>query len=237
MMVRIDAKGTIVSNDDKWIYDWLGYDAFCPKDIVKQLEDADGDDVTIVINSGGGDVFAGSDMSYSISQYKGNVQADISGSCCSAASIVACAAGHVRAFPTAMYMIHNVSSGAKGDYHDMDKQSQILQTANKAISAIYQQKTGRSEKELLSLMDKESWFDVKTAMKYGFVDELIETGKNGNMPFSINNSFGGIIPDETKAKIRNLIKEPQKESLTDKKSEAFFAAQEKIRILRMKGEI
>lgn len=69
-----------------------------------------------------------SDMSYSTSQYKGNIQADISGSCCSAASIVACATGHVRAFPTAMYMIHNVSSGARGNYHDMDKQSQILQT-------------------------------------------------------------------------------------------------------------
>lgn len=98
-MVKIDAKGTIVNNDDKWIYDWFGYDAFCPKDIDKQLEDANGDDVTIVINSGGGDVFAGSDMSYSISQYNGNIQADISGSCCSAASIVACATGHVRAFP------------------------------------------------------------------------------------------------------------------------------------------
>ena len=50
-MVKIDAKGTIVNNDDKWIYDWFGYDAFCPKDIDKQLEDANGDDVTIVINS------------------------------------------------------------------------------------------------------------------------------------------------------------------------------------------
>lgn len=176
-------------------------------------------------------------MSYSISQYKGNIQADISGSCCSAASIVACATGHVRAFPTAMYMIHNVSSGARGDYHDMDKQSQILQTANRAISAIYQQKTGRSEKELLDLMDRESWFDVKTAMKYGFVDELIETGRNGNMPFSINNAFGGIIPDETKAKIRNLIKGSETGSLADKSSEAFFVAKEKIKILRMKGEI
>ena len=38
-MVKIDAKGTIVNNDDKWIYDWFGYDAFCPKDIDKQLED------------------------------------------------------------------------------------------------------------------------------------------------------------------------------------------------------
>ena len=103
---------------------------------------------------------------------------------------------------------------------------------------MYQQKTGRSEKELLNLMDKESWFDAKTAMKYGFVDELIETGNNGNMPFSINNSFGvGIIPDETKAKIRNLMKEPLEESLTFKRSEAFFIAQEKIKILRMKGEV
>ena len=73
--------------------------------------------------------------------------------------------------------------------------------------------------------------------KYGFVDELIETGRNGNMPFSINNAFGGIIPDETKAKIRNLIKGSETGSLADKSSEAFFVAKEKIKILRMKGEI
>ena len=57
------------------------------------------------------------------------------------------------------------------------------------------------------------------------------------MPFSINNAFGGIIPDETKAKIRNLIKGSETGSLADKSSEAFFVAKEKIKILRMKGEI
>lgn len=230
---KIDVKGTIVSNDDKWIYDWMGYDAVCPKDIEKGLQEAGGDDVVFVINSGGGDVFAGNDMAYAISQYSGNSVADISGFCGSAASIVSCSAKKARAYPSTMYMIHNVSSGASGDYHEMDKQSQILQKANSAISILYQQKTGRAENELLSLMDRESWFNAREAKEFGFVDEII--GENGGIPFTVNNSFGNIIPDEAKQKIRNLAgcRNPTPE---DADTAGMLLAKEQIRLMRMRGE-
>ena len=52
-MKIINIKGTIVSNDDKWIYEYLGYDATCPNDIAKELDEAAGDDIVIKINSGG----------------------------------------------------------------------------------------------------------------------------------------------------------------------------------------
>lgn len=163
IMPSIDLKGTIVSDDDKWLYDFVGLDAVCPADIRKGLADANGEDVVVVISSGGGDVMAGNEMAYELGAYKGQTTADISGFCGSAATIVACGAGKVRAYPSTMYMIHNVSSGASGDYHAMEQQSMILQTANKAISNLYRQKTGLSETELLDLMDRETWMDAATA--------------------------------------------------------------------------
>lgn len=227
-MKVINVKGTIVSNEDKWIYEWFGYDAVSPEDVEKGLQDAGDEDVTIVINSGGGDVMAANDIAYALSQHKGNVSADLSGFCASAATIVACGAKKVRAYPSVMYMIHNVSSGASGDYHAMDKQSAVLKTANKAISKLYQQKTGKSEKELLSLMDKETWFTAEEAKENSFIDEIIgETGID--VPFTINNSFANIISDDVKQKIRTLVN-----GQPDENDKAFFIAQEQLKLLKMK---
>lgn len=233
-MEKIDVKGTIVSNEDKWMYELMGYDAVCPSDIEKGLARAAGDEVILIINSGGGDVLAGNDMAYTISQYSGETIADISGFCGSAASIISCSAKKVRAYPSAMYMIHNVSGGARGDYNEMDRQSEILRKANSAISILYQQKTGRTEKELLSLMNKESWFNAKEAKEYGFVDEII--GENGSVPFTIQNSFGNIIPDETKKKLRNLVgcRHPTSEEIAEQR---MLVEQEKIKLMRMRGEV
>ena len=93
IMPSIDLKGTIVSDDDKWLYDFVGLDAVCPADIRKGLADANGEDVVVVISSGGGDVMAGNEMAYDLGAYKGQTTADISGFCGSAATIVACGAG------------------------------------------------------------------------------------------------------------------------------------------------
>ena len=54
-------------------------------------------------------------------------------------------------------MIHNVTSGGVGDYHDMDKISEILKTANESLANAYEGKTGISRDEILDMMDKETW--------------------------------------------------------------------------------
>ena len=224
--MKVEVKGTIVTNDDKWIYDWCEIQAVCPKDVAQALEGVTGD-VTIEINSGGGNVFAGNEIGYLISQYKGKTTADIVGFCGSAATVIACSANQVRAVPSAMYMIHNVAGGASGDYHDMDKNSEILQKANKAISATYQKKTGKSEKELLALMDRETWMTASEAKEDGFIDSII--GEDGNQPFTINNAFATILSDEAKQKIRNIAKQKESDNASP-----FLMAQ--INLLKLKGE-
>lgn len=62
MTVKIDVKGPIISNDEAWIYDWFEMDAASPGKISKELTNANGDDLIVLINSPGGYVHEGSEI-------------------------------------------------------------------------------------------------------------------------------------------------------------------------------
>lgn len=209
-MKVIQIKGAIIANEDKWIYDYFGIDATCPQEVKKALEEAGGDDVTFEINSPGGDISAGSEIWYLISQYVGNTVADIVGYACSAASYLAMGANKVRMVPSALMMIHNVSGGAHGDKHTMKHESHVLQIADEAISNAYRLKTGKSREEILKLMDAETWMEAYKAKELGFVDEII--GEEEEQPvitgFYNAMGFGALLSDEVKEKIRNTVKNP-----------------------------
>lgn len=234
-MADIEIKGTIVANDDKWIYEYFDIGAVCPKDVSGILREAAGEDVTIQINSGGGDVFAGNEIYYLLNGYQAKKTADIIFAA-SAATIIACAGDTVRAVPGAQYMIHNVSSMQSGDHRDMDHMAQILRNANRSICNIYRLKTGLSEKELLKLMNEETWMDATKAREHGFVDEII--GDNGMLstvqPLGLYNSTAQILSEEVKEKIRNTVKNPA--SLGNRAGADFFIQQETLKLLRMRGE-
>lgn len=245
-MKKVQIKGTIIANEDKWIYEWFKMDATCPRDVETALNEANGEDVLVTINSGGGDVFAGNEIYYLINTYQGKVTIDIIGFAGSAATIIAMAGKHTRMIPTAMFMIHNVSGSARGDYNAMDKSSQVLRTANSAISNAYRIKTGMSEDELLELMNKETWLTASEAKEKGFIDEIInDTGnKEEEKTFKnlYNSSFCNILSKETIEKIRNTIKDPLKDNesssnkgnlLDDKLEMKKLQAQTRLRLMNL----
>lgn len=234
-MKDIDVKGTIVSDDDGWIYDYFGIENTSPSKINAALKEAAGDDVVIRVNSGGGDVFAGNEIYYAIAGYHGKTTVDITGFAASAATIICCAGQTVRATPGMQYMIHNVSCSAYGDYNEMDHTSQILQNANKSISNIYRLKTGMSEKDLLDLMNAETWMDAEKAKSYGFIDEIIgDNGLFNSKPLTIHNSVAKILSDEVKNKIRNSVKNP---GLSEQADADVILQKNKLQLLKLKGEI
>lgn len=215
-MAKADIKGTIVSDDDKWIYDWFGIQATCPADIHQAIADAAGEELEVEINSGGGDVLAGNEIYTALRMYKGNVTCIISGMAASAASYIA-AARKCMITPVGLYMIHNASGGARGDYHAMDKESEVLQTVNRAITAAYMEKTSMAQEELLGLMDRETWLTAEQAVGYGFVDSILESREEageagmapafggGRSPVAVYNSTQ-ILPRETIEKARVMLK-------------------------------
>ena len=173
-MKKIDVKGTIVSNDQKWLYEAFNMDATCPNDIA--LPDTN-ESIEIYINSVGGDVFAASEIYTILKEYEGDVTVKILGLAASAASVIAMAGDTVEISPTAQMMIHNVQTVLEGDYNELSYTSEILKTASIGISSSYQIKTGKTQKELLELMDKETWFNAEQAVEHGFADKIMFVDK------------------------------------------------------------
>lgn len=189
-MAKVNIKGTIVSNDEKWIYDWFDIESTCPKDVEKALAQ-DSRDIVIEINSPGGDVFAGSEI-YSILRAENRKKVcNIVGVAASAASVIAMACESYMS-PTATMMIHNVSACCGGDYNAMNHMSEVLQKANKAVASDYTDKTGKSEEEILSLMNKETWFTAKEAKEHGLINGIMFEDTNVQLVAT----FGNIIPRE-----------------------------------------
>lgn len=223
-MRKIEVKGTIVGNADKWIYEWFGMDATCPKDVNAAISEANGESLLVEINSGGGDVFAGSEIYTALKAYAGTVEINIVGLAASAASVIA-QAGHSRISPTALFMVHNVSGSAAGDFHDMQQEAEILQTANKAVAAAYLEKTGKSMEELLGIMDAETWMDAQKAVEYGFVDEVMFASAP-----TLTNGIG-VLPAQTIHKLKDLLPARGEENAEVKTVTA------KLKLLRLKGEM
>ncbi len=188
-MVVIDVKGDIISNDDKWVYDWFEWDSTCPNDVKNALINAEpGEEIEVHVNSGGGSVMAGQEM-YSLLRGNPNVTIVIQSIAGSAAGVVAMA-GKNKISPVAMVMIHNVSMhGASGDYHDMQKNADILKQMNASMAAAYTEKSGKSQEEILRLMDKETWLTANQCLEYGFVDEIIKEEKSESY---FTNSYSGM---------------------------------------------
>ena len=201
-MAKIKVRGVVVSNDDKWVYDWFEMEAVCPKDIEEQLENAGGEEVEVEINSVGGDVYAGSDIYTMLKAYTGSVTVKIVGLAASASSVIAMSGDKVLISPTAQMMIHNVWSIAWGDYRAMEHEAEVLKGWNKSIANAYMLKTEMSQSELLELMNKESWLTAQDALKYKLVDEIMfDDGLK--LVASIRSS---ILPPEVINKVKNLLK-------------------------------
>ena len=216
-MAKVRIAGVIISNDQKWIYDWFEMDSFCPNDLRKAITD-EYETIEVEINSGGGSVFAGSEIYTALKNHKGQVNVSIVGLAASAASVIAMAGKTVKMSPTAQFMVHNVSAQGKGDYRDMQHMADILKTANETIASAYILKTGKSKDEILAMMDKETWLTAEKAKEYGFIDEVMFTNDDSKFQL-VANFMPNIIPTNV---IEKMVKEK---------------AQAELDILKLRGEI
>lgn len=174
-MPRIDIRGVIIPNDYKWYYDWFEEDATCPRDVQKVLDTlVDGEDLDVYINSPGGVIDVGSEIYTLLRQAdnRANLEIYITGEACSAASVIAMA-GHSEMAPTALMMVHCVSSRASGNHNDMEHMAEVLRTADRAMCTAYMNKTGMTEQEALDMMEHETWLTAQQAKERGLIDAVM----------------------------------------------------------------
>lgn len=158
-------EGTIA--EESWFDDDVTAEAF--RD---ELNGGSGD-VTIWINSPGGDCIAASRIYTMLMEYPGHVTVKIPGLAASAASVVAMAGERVLMSPTAMMMVHNPATVVFGNHREMSKAMEVLDEVKESIINAYEIKTGMSRAKIARLMDDETWMNARKAVELGFADGLL----------------------------------------------------------------
>ena len=134
-------------------------------------------DITLWVNSPGGNVFAAAEIYTMLRDYPGKVTVRIASIAASAASVVAMSGNPVQMSPTALIMIHDPSTIAMGNAKDMEKAITTLNEVKESIINAYAFKTGLTRNRISKLMSDETWLNAKKAVELGFADEILFESK------------------------------------------------------------
>ena len=195
--------GEVIPSDYADVYDYLGYENINPKAIKQALNEANGSDVELEINSPGGYVDAGSEIYTALKEYSGKVTAKITGQACSAASWIALAADRVEMSPTAQMMIHRASTISIGNSDDLASDLNALNSLDKSFVDLYSQRTGLDAQEVYRLMCNTTWMNAKEAVDKGFADEIMF--QNDKKTALVNADGSLSVKPDTINKIKNLL--------------------------------
>ena len=155
---------------------YIGYDL--TSTMVKQwLDEANGEEVEIHLNTQGGIVTEGIAIYDLIDKYTGKKSCLMGGLVASIGSYIATACQKVVAQDITVYMVHNAANWCFGDYHDMQNEAESLEKLNKHIADRLSRFSKKGIDEVLNLMDEETWYYGKEIVDAGFATDFLETGK------------------------------------------------------------
>lgn len=166
--------GTIA--EDSWFDDEV-----TPQIFKDELNSGTGN-ITVYINSYGGDCVAAAQIYNMLTNYNGKVTIKIDGIAASAASVIAMAGDKVLMSPVSVIMIHNPLTMVCGDHKEMEKAIDMLAEVKESIINAYEYKTGLSRAKLSHLMESETWMNANKAVELGFADGISE--KEDNAPIA-----------------------------------------------------
>lgn len=165
--------GTIA--DESWFDDEISPEIF------REELNAGTGDITVWINSPGGDCIAAAQIYNMLIEYKGHVTVKVDGIAASAASVIAMAGTTVLMSPVSMMMIHNPATVAFGDTAAMQQAIAMLDEVKESIMNAYEIKTGLSRAKISHLMDAETWMDANSAVELGFADGILSRAEVEDM--------------------------------------------------------
>ena len=172
---RIEAKDED-DNAEIIIYDVVGWpynDAF---DLIRNLGTIKAKNISVRINSPGGDVFDGVAIFNALKEHPAHVTTKIEGLAASIASIIALAGDEVQAHKNAMYMVHDPWVLAAGNQYDLREIADILGKIGGNMLDIYYDKSNIGKRELKQMMKDETWFTAAEAKDRGLIDTILDTG-------------------------------------------------------------
>lgn len=165
--------GTTIS-----IYEPIGYDYWTGEGMTAKrmagiLRNMTGKDVTVNINSPGGDVFEGLAIYNLLKEHDGKVTVKVIGLAASAASFIAMAGDEIQMAKASFMMIHNAWMVAAGDRNELAEISEWLKQFDETLAGIYAERTGKKAADVAELMDVETWLNGEAAIANGFADSIL----------------------------------------------------------------
>ena len=170
--IRDDTGGRVLRLEGPIDSESFWGDEITPQMFRDELEAEEGN-LTVWINSPGGNVFAAAEIYTMLQEYKGAVTVKIASIAASAASVVAMAGKRVLMSPTALLMIHDPSTIAMGNAKDMEKAIDTLNEVKESIINAYAAKSGMRRSKIAEMMSNETWMNAKKAVELGFADEVL----------------------------------------------------------------
>lgn len=152
---------------------WSG-EGITAKSISSKLQERRGKDISVLINSPGGDMFEGIAICNLLKQHEGKVTVKVIGLAASAASVIAMAGDEVEIAKSAFFMIHNAWTVAAGNKNDFREVADYMEPFDKAMAGLYADRTGLKEKEIAVMMDAETFISGADAVDQGFADSLLD---------------------------------------------------------------
>ena len=136
-------------------------------------------DISLYINSPGGDVTAGWAIMDTMRYIKSPVSTIGMGLVASMGSVLLAAGEKGKRFvlPNTEIMIHQPSSGTQGKVTDMEIYMQEMQRVKKIFVKQMSEFTGRKEKEVFDAMERDNWMDADAAKKFGLIDGILTRKK------------------------------------------------------------
>ena len=190
-----DSEAEILLYDDIANFDSEQWGYMSAKSLINKIK-ALGDiqNITVRINSNGGDVFQAQAMYNYLKSHKANITVRVDGIAASAASLVAMAGNKIIMPENSMMMIHNPAGGCYGEADDMREVAEVLDKVRDMLANAYVAKTGQDREKIIRMMNDETWLTASESHELGFCDEIEEAveiaamaGKNG---FILRNGFG-----------------------------------------------
>ena len=179
--IRDDTGGRVLRLEGPIDSESFWGDEITPQMFRDELEAEEGD-LTVWINSPGGNVFAAAEIYTMLQEYKGAVTVKIASIAASAASVIAMAGKRVLMSPTALLMIHDPSTIAMGNAKDMEKAIETLNEVKESIINAYAAKSGMRRSKIAEMMSNETWLSAKKAVELGFADEVLFSTKRRKKP-------------------------------------------------------
>lgn len=161
------------------VFDVIGQDYWgegvSVKRIAGALRSMNGADVTVNINSPGGDMFEGLAIYNLLREYQGKVTVKVLGLAASAASIIAMAGDEIQIGRGAFLMIHNCWVVALGNRHDFASMAEYLEPFDNAMADIYAARSGLDSDTIKQMMDGETYIGGSDAIEKGLADSLLSS--------------------------------------------------------------